>query len=584
MNRGHSSLNPNLHPMSKRSLRSLPALLVALPLVACILYPLAALLLEGLNAPVADFRAQLHGWDPKAQPAAAALRALWREPPVRQAAWGTFKLAVLTVLAGGAWGLGLALLWWRREFPARRIFALLGYAPVLLPPLVGTLAFARLLGESGMLNRMLPSAGGKPFVSPIAGVLILHTYSFGIYTYAFAAAALEHLDHAHEEAVRNLGGGTWAVFWHAVRPALQGPLAAAALLTFMAAGASFSGPYLLDTRGQYLTVEIVNELSSSDPAYVAALTLLLAVLSLAALPPFLWVQRQGAGLSFGTQGLKGGGGRALPRAGAGEAAVRIALSLCAALLLLLPPLMIAQGAFADPQGWYTGAWPQTLNLDAFHRLDSDAWAALRRSLRYGVLAAGIDVCAALLVALALRRAPAWAGLPAESSVMLAVALPGSAVANALLTAFNAPSWLTAGQPLGQTATILVLAYAVRCLPLAVRPVRAALEGLGGDLEAAARGLGAGPLRTLACVILPLLIPTLLAAGLLCFVTSAGEFVASKLLFSIPSMPVSVKMDEVLRNDPPAATALGLCLMGLGAAAVGLAGWLQARASWRARRS
>jgi len=569
--------------MPHRFARAWPALLVALPLLAYIFYPLAALLLDGLHAPVADFRAQFHGWDPQRQPSAPALRALWLEPPARQAAWGTLKLAASSLLAGGAWGLGLALLWWRREFPGRRLFALLGYAPVLLPPLVGTLAFSRLLGEGGMLNQWLPSNQGQPFLTPFAAVLILHTYSFGIYTYAFAAAALEHVDHAHEDAVRNLGGGAWAVFRHAVWPNIRGPVAAAALLTFMAAGASFSGPYVLHTSGKYLTAEIVNELSSGDPAFVAALTSLLALISLAALPPFLWAQRKSAGLAFGTAGLKGGGGRALPQAGQGEAALRIALSLVAALLLLAPPLMIAQGAFTDARGWYTGAWPEELALGAFQRLDQEAWLALRRSLAYGAIAAAVDVFIALLVALALRRAPAWAGLPAETCVMLAVALPGSAVAIALLTAFNAPSWLAGGFSLGQTAVILVLAYAIRCLPLAVRPVRAALEGLGGDLEAAARGLGAGPLRTLRKVVLPLLFPTLLAAGLLCFVTGAGEFVASQLLYSPDTLPVSVKMYEVLRNDPPAATALGLCLVGLGAGAVALAGWLQARASWRARR-
>jgi len=569
--------------MPLRSDRVWPALLVALPLLAYIFYPLGTLLLDGLCAPVAEFRAQLHGWDPQHQPSAPALRALWREPPVRQAAWGTLKLAVLSVLAGGAWGLGLALLWWRREFPGRRLFALLGYAPVLLPPLVGTLAFARLLGEGGILNQGWSSNLRQPLITPLVAVLILHAYSFGIYTYAFAAAALENVEHAHEDAVRNLGGGAWAVFRHAVWPNIQGPVAAGALLTFMAAGASFSGPYVLHTSGKYLTVEIVNELSSGDPAFVAALTSLLALVSLVALPPFLRAQRKSSGRTFGTAGLKGGGESALPRAGHGEAALRCVLSGIAALVLLAPPLMVAQGAFTDARGWYSGTWPEELTLGAFQRLDQEAWNSLWRSLIYGAITASLDVSIALLLALALRRAPTWAGLPAESCVLLAVALPGSAVALAVLTAFHAPSWLAGGFALGQTTVILVLAYAVRCLPLAVRPIRAALEGMGGDVEAAARGLGAGPLRTLGTVVLPLLFPTLLAAGLLCFVTGAGEFVASQLLFSPETMPVSVKMYEVMRNDPPAATALGLCLVGLGAGAITLAGWLQARASWRARR-
>jgi ABC-type spermidine/putrescine transport system permease subunit II len=100
------------------------------------------------------------------------------------------------------------------------------------------------------------------------------------------------------------------------------------------------------------------------------------------------------------------------------------------------------------------------------------------------------------------------------------------------------------------------------------------------MELAARGLGAGPLRTLLRIVLPMILPALLAAGLLCFITSAGEFVASEILHGPETTPASVKINELFRNDKSGATALGLCLMALGAAAVGISGWLQARASWR----
>ncbi|MBI3829891.1 MAG: iron ABC transporter permease [Planctomycetes bacterium] len=556
---------------------TLLALLVSAPLLAYILYPALAMLAESLHAPLADWRAGHDGFDSAHQPWAAPLRALLLENGARLAFWGTLKLSLCTVVTGGLWGLGLALLWWRREFPGRRLFALLGYAPLLMPPLVGSMAFFRLLGEGGLLNRVFHLPGGKPLFSPFESVLILHTYAFGIYTYAFVAAALENLDHAHEEAARSLGGGPWAVFRHALWPAIRAPFGAAALLTFMAAGASFSAPLLLDTGGHYLTVEIVNEKMSGDPAFVSALTVLLAALSLAALPPFLYFQRSAPAAGAG---LKGSAVRALSQAGRQEAAWRVGLSLAAAALLLAPLFVSALGAFTPKEDWYTGVWPKTLGLDAFRRLDTESLDALKRSVVYGLQAAALDLAVALAVALALRRASAWAGFPSEFAVMLAIALPGSAVAVALLAAFNGPSWLTGGAALGQSALILILAYASRCLPLAVRPARAALEDLGPDMELAARGLGASPLRTLARVVLPMILPALLAAGLLCFITAAGEFVASEILYGPATTPASVKINELFRNDPPGATALGLCLMALGAAAVGLSGWLQARASWR----
>ncbi|MCW8128759.1 MAG: iron ABC transporter permease [Planctomycetota bacterium] len=553
------------------------ALAVSLPLIAYICYPTLATLWDGLREPVAEWRAQRHGF-PAEQPAGAAFRALIKENSARKAVWGTLTLSFWTVVCGGLWGLGLAFLWGRRAFPGRRLFAMLGYAPILMPPLVGTLAFLRLLGEGGYVARWFPTGSGQPWLPPFGNVLVLHTYSFGIYTYAFASAALENLDQSHEEAARSLGGGRWAVLRHALWPALKAPVTAAALLTFMAAGASYSAPLLLDTSGCYLTVEIVNEKLAGDRAFVAALTALLAGISLTALPPFLFFQRH----ATAGGGLKGSTLRPLPRARGAGLAVRLALSAGAAAVLLAPLLITALGAFTPKSQWYTGTNLADLTLDAFRGLNDENWAALKHSLGYAGAAAAIDVLLAVAIALALRRAPGWSALPAEACVLLAVALPGTAIAIALLSAFHAGSWLTGGLPLGQTALILILAYAVRCLPLAVRPARAALQDLGTDLERAARGLGAGSARTLLKVTLPLMIPALLAAGLLCFITSAGEFVASELLYGPETVPASVEINTLFRNNPPGATALGLYLMGIGALAVGLAAWIQKRTSWRGR--
>src|SRR5437868_3467014 len=131
--------------------RSFLAVALAVPIVPYIVYPLGALLAEGATLPVAKFRAREMGWDPARQPFAAGVRRALFEDKTRAAIWGTLELSGASVLAAGAWGLGLALLWTRREFPGRRWFAALGYSPMLMPPLVGTLAFYSLAGDSGII-------------------------------------------------------------------------------------------------------------------------------------------------------------------------------------------------------------------------------------------------------------------------------------------------------------------------------------------------------------------------------------------------------------------------------------------------
>jgi len=64
------------------------------------------------------------------------------------------------------------------------------------------------------------------------------------------------------------------------------------------------------------------------------------------------------------------------------------------------------------------------------------------------------------------------------------------------------------------------------LPLMVRAIRLSLEAVDRRLEGAARSLGAGPWRCFASVTLPLTMPGILAALVLGFARSIGEFGAT----------------------------------------------------------
>jgi len=536
--------------------RNLAALLLAVPLLAYVVYPLGSMLAESVTLGVSPYRAQQMGWDPQHQPFAAGLRRVFAEKVQLDAIWGTLSISIATVLCAGAWGLAQVLLWHRRDFPGRKIFGVFGYVPLILPPLVGTLAFFRLIGEGGWLWHALPISGGRAWLNGFGQVLLMHTYAFGMFTYAYVSAALEDADSSREEAARSLGAGRLKTFFAAVWPVISPALLASALLTFMAAAASFSAPYFLDNSSRYLTVEILNQ--GEDIGMQRSLSLVLALLSLSVLPAFLYFdqrERRGAEAAFG---LKGTSRQNLHIDSTSGKVIRILFSLIAGTILIAPPVVVLLGSIAKPDGGID--WPHFADL-------ATDMESLGRSSVYGVIAAILNIAAATAIALALRRAALWASLPVEIAVMLALALPGSVIAVALLSAFNGPSPLTAGVPLGQTAAILILAYFIRDLPLAVRPARAALYALGSDMENASAGLGATRAMTLWRVTLPVMFPSLLAAGLICFITGTGEYVASKLLAGVLTKPVSVRIDELFRVDSRSPYPLALALMGLSIAAI-----------------
>jgi putative spermidine/putrescine transport system permease protein len=69
---------------------------------------------------------------------------------------------------------------------------------------------------------------------------------------------------------------------------------------------------------------------------------------------------------------------------------------------------------------------------------------------------------------------------------------------------------------------LLVAHAVIGMPYCFRTVLASLQSLDPAIEEAGQSLGAGPLRTLALVTLPLIWPAVLTGWLFAFVVSFGE--------------------------------------------------------------
>ncbi|HUI63731.1 MAG TPA: ABC transporter permease subunit, partial [Bacteroidota bacterium] len=161
----------------------------------------------------------------------------------------------------------------------------------------------------------------------------------------------------------------------------------------------------------------------------------------------------------------------------------------------------------------------------------------------------------------------WAG----AALSVPYAVPGTVIAIALILAYNIPSVLGMRMVLVGTFWIMPLAYFIREYPMVVRSVTASLERLDGSQMEAAAGLGAGAWRQFRSVALPAVLPGIVAGGLLVVIGALGEFVASLLLYSYSSRPISVEILAQLRQfNIGLASAYSVILMGIILFAVRLA--------------
>ena len=515
----------------------------SLLVLAYVIFPFAALLRESVSS--FDASGSHQGYT------LANLLAVFSNSDSRAALWNSTWVSLVSTLGAGLIGIPLAFLFTRYRFAGSRWLALAAYVPLTLPPIIGIFAFWLLIGDVGLIPKQLGSwwNDGRPLgvIKGIGAVMLVHAYSFSVYFYAMTSAALQRLDPTLAEAARTLGADRSYTLRKVILPTLSPALVGASALSFMLSMASFSAPYLLANGTPFLSVMIyevsfAEGIGNPDFGLAAALSVVGAIIC----GMFLVLSRR-----FSRAGSAGRGARATEpvHLRGARSYTGTAIAGSAAVLLLLPQVVIALISVSEWGQWTDGLLPPGYTTEHYAELASDRslHASLGNSLWWSAHA--------LLWSLALALAAAWlvtrTTLPGRRWLHLAcvapLALPGTVVAFALLRAFNVPLPQTFGAILAHTVWLLPLAWCVRCLPLAIEGAIAGLSTADPSHEEAARTLGAGPLRSFVQILMPHLAPALIATAMVVYVTCLGEFVAAFMVYQPTNRPIGVYIYQSMQS-------------------------------------
>lgn len=194
--------------------------------------------------------------------------------------------------------------------------------------------------------------------------------------------------------------------------------------------------------------------------------------------------------------------------------VQGAFAALAVILLVAPILVVVIVAFS-PTDFFVFP-PPGVSLRwfvEFFGLDSMRNAFLL-SLELAVTAACCAAVLGTLGALFIIRARGLAAGLLQGLFMAPLVFPTLILGLALLLIYK-----TVAMPIFPG---LLLAHSVIGMPYCFRTVLASLQTLDPALEEAGHSLGAGPLRTLALITLPLIWPGVLSGWLFAFIVSFGE--------------------------------------------------------------
>ena len=184
----------------------------------------------------------------------------------------------------------------------------------------------------------------------------------------------------------------------------------------------------------------------------------------------------------------------------GDYSLRIVAGLVL-LYLFLPIFVIVLFSFNDPAGKFNYTW-QGFTLDNW--ADPFKYPALTEALKLSINIAFVSTLIALVLG---------------TFMILPLTAPEVVMGASLLTLFLDFGW-AAGY------TTILIAHVAFEVSFIAMTVRARVRGFDWTLEDASMDLGASPTRTFFKVTLPLIVPGIVAAGMLSFALSLDDFIVT----------------------------------------------------------
>ncbi|MFY8120582.1 MAG: ABC transporter permease [Burkholderiaceae bacterium] len=477
--------------------------------------------------------------------------------------------ALVLLVMAGVIVLGTTSAWLvaAHDFPGRRIFEWALLLPLAMPGYIVAYAYTDFLQFSGPVQGALRDAFGWqrgdywfPEIRSLPGAAFVFAVVLYPYVYLLARTAFLSRTASMIDAARSLGLSPWRTWLHVNLPLARPAVAAGALLALMETladygAAAYFGLQTFTTAIYRAWFALGDRLAASQLAGV----LLLLVLLVMATERHL----RGRARYFAAPNSA----RPAPRT-----PLTGAVGILAALACLLPLL----AGFLLPTGILVHLLVPTLDEVPWTRY----WGWLANTLTLALAAALITLAAVLVLSYLLRLQPDGRSGTlvrlAARLMGLGYAVPGAVIAvgvlvplaafdNALDAWLRATLGLSSGLLLTGTVVALLYAYLVRYFAVAQQPVEAGLARITPAMDASARSLGAGPIEVFRRVHLPLLSPSLLAAGLLVFVDVMKELPATLVLrpFNFDTLAVmAYQMAADERLGEAALPSLTIVLVGL----------------------
>ncbi len=471
----------------------------------------------------------------------------------------SLKVAGIVVVTTTALGTALAFLLTRYDFPGRGMMYAMSLMPLVMPGFVAAYAYIMLYGKHGLITRLgsliMTGELGEAtyYLDSFAGVVILQTIGFMPLMFLTISAVMGRLDPAMEEASLSLGASRRRTFFRVTLPLLAPGIAAGGILVFARSMATFGGPLFMGY--ETFTVAIFKAKVAGEANIAAAMSVLLSVVSLIVLLGIRsYLQRR----DYASTRQRAVSAAQPLRGWRRASATGIAAFLAA--ITLLPLAMIVLMSFTDVQRWPVDRlMPPPLHIKHYVNLFSNSLLRpLRNTLVFASVSTVLAVVYGTLTAYMLSRKRLWGKKFLDAIVTAPYVVPSTVLGIAYITAFNRQTVFSFGAVWVATPVIMIAALFIRRSAYVIRSVIASFEQMDPSIEEAALSLGASWAYSFRRVTIPMIMPGLVAGGMLSFITGVAELSTSILLYTSRTQTIPVTLYQLVYNSAIGqASALGM---------------------------
>lgn len=477
--------------------------------------------------------------------------------------WPTLIFAIGTAVLAVGTGVSLAYMSARTNIPFKGLVVAASLVPLIIPQVLYTIAWIYLGSPRvGLINAWLEPLLGKGFfdVFSMGGMILVEGLHLTPLVYLLMYASFKSIDPSFEESAQMCGASRLTAVRRVTIPLAAPAVYASILIMFIRGLESFEVPALLGLPSNIVVFmsRIWKAVDNFPPDYATAGAYSLGLIAITGVGVY-WYSRltSARGKSFQTVTGKGfrPHGMDLGRWRWPLAGLVVVYFVVA---VVLPVFVLVYGSvqkYYKVPTWKTLTHPTLVNyIDMFQR--DSTWQAMQNSL---ILAVSTATAVMLVMAIAswivvrTKRRGRWL---IDLLSFIPLGIPGLVLGVAILIIY-----IRVPIPIYATMWIMFISYFTRFMPYGMRYVSTSMHQIGVELEEAAQTSGAGWFQIFRRVILPLVMPGMIAGWVYILCVSIRELSASLLLYSPGNQVLSIEIWQLWENGNfPGVASIGILMI------------------------